>query len=105
MKTNSKLITTVALVLVGLAGYATDNLASVASPTIIPNRAMQATTIKQTANNNANARHSDGVEYDAGLGMLVFKDVTTFNNTMTSLANDLKNFQYDNGKTEHLLDV
>ncbi|MHB8259375.1 MAG: PKD domain-containing protein [Bacteroidia bacterium] len=106
MKTKN-LITTVALVLAGLAGYAyTDNLAPVASPTIIPNRgSIQAATIKQTANSNANARHSEGITYDEDLGMLVFKDVTTFNNTMTSLADALKNFQYDNGKTEHLLDL
>ena len=107
MKTNTKLIAIVALVLMGLTGYAhTKGVFTVASNTIIPNRSSVQSAIKnQTTNNNSNARHSEGVKYDAGLGMLVFKDTASFNNTMIKLASDLKNFQYDNGKTEQLLDL
>ena len=84
---------------------------SVTTNTIIPknNQSSQGVITPKT-NANSNARHDndgdyDGVTYDASLGMLVFKDSTSYTNTMILLAKKLQDFQYDKGQTAHLLQL
>jgi hypothetical protein len=47
----------------------------------------------------------NGISYDPGLGMLVFKDMASFNNAMNLLSGDVKKFQHDNGRTTYLLQL
>ena len=55
---------------------------------------------------NARLKHSySAVQYDAGLGMLAFKDANSYRQVLSSLSDEKKNFQFDNGKTENLLQL
>jgi hypothetical protein len=65
-------------------------------------------TTSKTSKNTSAARLSScnsGVQYDASLGMLTFKDQNSYNTTMNLLIQDLKNFRYDNGKTAYILQL
>jgi hypothetical protein len=48
-------------------------------------------------------KNPTGIQYDARLGMLVFRDVEAFKNTLDRLYDQVAHFEYDNGNTAQLL--
>lgn len=67
------------------------------------NQTIDQTIFRMAAEKLREERTDPGIQYDARLGMLVFRDVEVFRNTLDRLYDQVTHFKYDNGNTAQLL--
>jgi PKD repeat protein len=67
------------------------------------NQTIDQTIFRMDAEKLPEERTDSGIQYDVRLGMLVFRDVEVFRNTLERLDDQVTHFQYDNGNTAQLL--